>query len=64
MNRSFSQIGLGITFGAGLGAATAVLLGSGGAWLAIGIAVGLIIGAAMFRKNLHKPNGQKLTTND
>jgi hypothetical protein len=48
MNRPVAQIGLGIAFGAGLGAATAVVLGTGGAWLAIGIALGVVIGAAMF----------------
>jgi hypothetical protein len=43
------QITLGIIFGAGLGVATAVVLGTGGAWLAMGITVGVVIGAAMFR---------------
>jgi len=39
------QVGLGIALGAGIGAAIAVILGSGGAWLAIGIAVGIVIGS-------------------
>jgi hypothetical protein len=55
--------GLGIAFGAALGAAAAVILGSGGLWLAIGIAIGIAIGAAMTR-NAVKANHQRLTTND
>lgn len=35
--------------GAGIGAAVAVILGTGGAWLAIGIAIGVVIGASMSR---------------
>jgi hypothetical protein len=41
---------LGIALGAEIGAAIAVLLGSGGAWLAIGIAVGIVIGVAMSKR--------------
>src|SRR5438876_1182619 len=38
MKRPSMQIGLGIALGIGIGAAVGVILGSGGAWLAIGIA--------------------------
>ena len=63
MKRPSMQIGLGIAFGADIGSAIAVVLGSGGLWLAVGIAIGVAIGAAMSRKNSHK-NDQRLTTND
>lgn len=50
MKRPSTQIGLGIALGAGIGAAIAVVLGSGGAWLAIGIAIGVVIGWAMSKR--------------
>jgi hypothetical protein len=50
MKKPSMQIGLGIALGAGIGAAFAVVLGSGGAWLAIGIAIGVIIGASMSKR--------------
>ncbi len=50
MKKPSMQIGLGIALGAGIGAAIAVLLGSGGAWLAIGIAIGVVIGASLSRR--------------
>jgi len=50
MKKPSMQIGLGIAFGAGIGAAIAVVLGSGGAWLAIGIAVGIVIGLTMSKR--------------
>jgi len=50
MKKSSMQVGLGIALGAGIGAAIAVILGSGGAWLAIGIAVGIVIGTAMSKR--------------
>jgi F0F1-type ATP synthase assembly protein I len=50
MKRPSMQIGLGIALGAGIGAAIAVVLGSGGAWLAIGIALGVAIGVAMSKR--------------
>jgi hypothetical protein len=62
MKRPSMQIALGIVFGAGMGAGTAVLLGTGGAWLAIGIALGIAIGAAMFRKHPEQEHVQRLTT--
>ena len=62
------QIGLGIALGAGIGAAVAVILGTGGLWLAVGIAVGIAIGASMWRRNSEKEilraNDQRLTTNE
>jgi hypothetical protein len=58
MKRPLMQIGLGIAFGAALGAAVAIIIGSGGMWLAVGIVVGVFIGAAMFRKS--NQQGQKL----
>ena len=39
-----------VALGAGIGATVAVVLGSGGAWLAIGIAVGIVIGLAMSKR--------------
>ena len=38
---------MGIALGAGIGTAVAVILGTGGAWLAIGIAIGVSVGLAM-----------------
>ncbi len=73
MKRPFMQIGLGIAVGTGLGAAVALLLGSGGFWLAIGIVVGIALGAAMSRTGSFRANDQQpalsrtakgLTTND
>ncbi len=64
------QIVLGIVFGICIGAGVALVLGSGGLWLAIGLAIGIAIGAVMARKNKetirenHRPmaNDQRLTT--
>jgi F0F1-type ATP synthase assembly protein I len=50
MKKPSMQVGFGIALGAGIGAAIAVILGSGGAWLAIGIAVGIVIGVAMSKR--------------
>jgi len=50
MKRPSMQIGLGIVLGAGIGMAIALALGSGGAWLANGIAVGVVIGVAMSKR--------------
>lgn len=47
MKRPSMQIGFGIALGAGIGAAVAVMIGTGGAWLAVGIALGVVIGTAM-----------------
>jgi len=55
MKRPSMPIGLGIALGIGIGAAGAVILGSGGAWLAIGIVLGVIVGKAMSRS---KPMNQ------
>jgi hypothetical protein len=68
MKRPSMQIGLGIALGIGIGAGVAIILGSGGLWLAVGIAVGIAIGAAMSRHKWHpelsQANDQRLTTND
>jgi hypothetical protein len=42
--------GVGIGLGAGLGAAAALLLGSSGLWLAIGMAIGIAMGFALSGK--------------
>ena len=55
MKRPSMQIGLGIALGAGIGIAVEVLLGTGGAWLAVGIAIGVMIGAAIARKKSIPP---------
>jgi hypothetical protein len=47
MKRPSMQIGLGIALGIGIGAAVALILGSGGAWLTVGIVLGVIVGKAM-----------------
>jgi F0F1-type ATP synthase assembly protein I len=52
MKKPSMQVGLGIVLGAGIGAAIAVVLGSGGAWLAIGIAVGIVIGVTMSKRKV------------
>jgi hypothetical protein len=49
MKRPSIQIGLGIALGTGFGLAAAVILGSGGAWLALGIAIGVIVGWSLAR---------------
>jgi Arc/MetJ family transcription regulator len=58
MKRPSMQIGLGIALGAGIGAAVAVIIGTGGAWLAVGIAIGVLIGAAMARKKAAGENSR------
>jgi F0F1-type ATP synthase assembly protein I len=45
------QIILGVVLGIGIGAGVALLLGSGGLWLAVGLAIGIAIGIAMARKS-------------
>ncbi len=57
------QIGLGIVLGIGIGAGVAIVLGTGGLWLARGIAIGVAVGAAMSR-NSRKANDQRFTTNN
>jgi hypothetical protein len=49
MKKPYIQISLGIAFGTALGAAVATILGSGGLWLAAGIAIGIVIGSAIAR---------------
>ncbi len=49
MKRPSMQIGLGVALGIGIGAAVALILGSGGAWLTVGIIVGVVVGKTMAR---------------
>jgi len=51
MKRSSMQIAFGLVLGAGAGAAIAIIAGVGGIWLTIGIALGVMIGSWMTRKN-------------
>jgi hypothetical protein len=55
--------GVGIGLGAGLGAAAAVLLGSPGLWLAIGMAIGIAIGFVLSGR-AGKTNHPRLPTSD
>ena len=56
MKKPSIQISLGIAFGAAMGAAVAIVIGSGGLWLAAGVAIGIVIGGAMSRKSeKHEP---------
>ena len=68
MKRPSMQIGLGIALGVGIGAGVAIILGSGGLWLAVGIAMGIAIGAGMSRKASREitldGNDQRAMTND
>jgi len=57
MKRPSMQIGLGIALGIGIGAAVALILGSGGAWLTVGIVLGVIIGKAMSRSKRNAVHG-------
>jgi hypothetical protein len=66
---TFMQVVLGIVLGMGIGAGVALVLGSGGLWLAVGLALGIAIGAAMSRnaRNIHNEKAmtsdRRLTTN-
>ena len=51
MKRPSMQIVLGIALGIGIGAAVALILGSGGAWLTVGIVFGIIVGKMMSRSH-------------
>jgi len=44
------QVAFGLVLGAGAGAAIAIIAGVGGLWLAIGIALGVVIGSWMTGK--------------
>jgi hypothetical protein len=55
--------GVGIGLGAGLGAAAALLLGSSGLWLAIGMAIGIAIGFVLSGKT-EKTDTPRLPTSD
>ena len=57
MRRPSMQIGLGIALGVGIGAAVAIVLGTGGVWLALGIAVGVIVGKTMSRTKQNEVHG-------
>jgi hypothetical protein len=50
MKRPSMQIGLGIVLGAVLGAGMVLVIGSGGLWLAAGIAIGVAVGSAIARR--------------
>jgi hypothetical protein len=63
MRKPSSESGLGIALGAGLGAAVALLIGSGGLWLALGVALGIVLGASMARKK-SAADGKKLTADN
>jgi hypothetical protein len=57
MKRPSMQIGLGIALGIGIGAAVALILGSGGAWLTVGIVLGVIVGKTMSRSKRNEVHG-------
>ena len=57
MKRPSMQIGLGIALGIGVGAAVALILGSGGAWLTVGIVFGVIVGKMMSRSKRNEVHG-------
>jgi predicted lysophospholipase L1 biosynthesis ABC-type transport system permease subunit len=63
MKKASMHIGFGIALGAGSGAVLSMILGAGSAWLAVGIVVGIAIGAAVPRTTSNA-NDQRLTTND
>ena len=50
MKRPSMQIGLGLALGTGIGLAVALFLGTSGAWLAVGIVIGVAIGAATSKR--------------
>jgi hypothetical protein len=58
MKRPSMQIGLGIALGIGIGVAVAVILGSGGAWLTVGIVLGVIVGKAMSPSKRNDMHGE------
>jgi len=51
MKRSSMQVAFGLVLGAGVGAAIAIIAGTGGLWLTVGIALGVVIGSWMTRKS-------------
>jgi hypothetical protein len=51
MKHPSMQVAFGLVLGAGVGAAIAMIAGIGGIWLTIGIALGVMIGSWMTRKN-------------
>ena len=51
MKHSSMQVAFGLVLGTGAGAAIAIIAGVGGIWLAIGIALGVMIGSWMARRN-------------
>jgi len=57
MKRPSTQIGLGFALGIGIGAAVALILGSGGAWLTVGIVLGVIVGKTMSRSRRDEVHG-------
>jgi len=51
MKHSSMQVAFGLVLGAGAGAAIAIIAGVGGLWLTVGIAVGVLIGSWMAKRN-------------
>ena len=49
MKAPYLQVGLGLALGAGMGVAVAFIFGSHGLWLAVGIAIGVVLGASTAR---------------
>jgi len=65
MKRSSMQVAFGLVLGAGVGAAIAIIAGTGGLWLTVGIALGVVIGSWMTRKSRTelKADRRQLTAN-
>ena len=51
MKQPSMQVAFGLVLGAGAGVAIAMIAGVGGMWLAIGIALGVLVGSWMTRKS-------------
>jgi len=61
--RPFMQVGVAIVLGAVAALTVAVIVGSGAAWLTVGIAIGIALGAAFPRRHSEAVNDQRRTTN-
>lgn len=65
MKPRYLQVGSGLALGAGMAIAVAFILGSRGLWLALGLAIGVVIGDWMARasaKNRDQPQKSGLWT--
>jgi hypothetical protein len=51
MKHSSMQVAFGLVLGAGVGAAIAIIAGVGGVWLAVGVALGVVIGSSLTRRS-------------